>query len=340
MRRSVTILLGMLIGLANAQAQTERYENLVFEGAGMRGIAYAGVIRQLEAHGIIEEIQRVGGTSAGAITALMVSLGYDADEIYTIISKTKFQKFNDGRYIFLGGFSRLNRRYGWYRGEEFLAWIGNIIAAKTGNPDITLAELRAAGYKELHVTGASLNRQRLLVFSAESYPHMRVKDAVRVSMSIPLYYEAVLIDSLGGVHRQQAPDGAYDLVVDGGITGNYPIFLFDTLTTDTLGQTVRHPNQRTIGVRIDTETQIGRDSLDHALAPLPIENLRDYMQAFYVMVFENLNRAPLIPADWERTISVSARGVSPRIRRMSARQLRSLTDSGEESTLHWLRRSP
>src|SRR3954466_6095855 len=104
--KSIFILLLFVTIQRNVQAQ-ETYENLVFEGAGIRGLAYSGVIKQLEDHNIMPQIKKVGGTSAGAITALMISLGYDSKEIYEIISTTKFQKFNDGQFIFIGGFSRM-----------------------------------------------------------------------------------------------------------------------------------------------------------------------------------------------------------------------------------------
>jgi NTE family protein len=57
-------------------ASNYHFRNLVFEGGGVKGIAYVGALRQLEARGIMEEIRRVGGTSAGAINAVMLSLGY------------------------------------------------------------------------------------------------------------------------------------------------------------------------------------------------------------------------------------------------------------------------
>ena len=88
----------------NAQSQTHlsndsslmnrsiSFENLVFEGAGIKGIAYSGVLKALQEKGILQHVERVCGTSAGAITALMVSLGYSSEEIYQLISDTKFQK--------------------------------------------------------------------------------------------------------------------------------------------------------------------------------------------------------------------------------------------------------
>ena len=50
---------------------TVQFRNLVFEGGGVRGIAYIGAMGVLEQQGVLEHIIRVGGTSAGAINALI-----------------------------------------------------------------------------------------------------------------------------------------------------------------------------------------------------------------------------------------------------------------------------
>lgn len=155
---------------------------------------------ELESQHLLQSVEKVGGTSAGAITALMASLGYTAEEMAAIISDTKFQKFNDGRFIFIGGLLRMRQNYGWYRSKNFSGWLEDIIRNKTGLADITFRGLHDRGYKDLYVTASCLNRQKLYVFSYETYPDMKVKDAVRASMSVPLYFEAVFIDSTGNVY--------------------------------------------------------------------------------------------------------------------------------------------
>ena len=45
-----------------------QFRNLVFEGGGVKGIAYAGAVAVLEDKGILPGIRRVAGTSAGAIS--------------------------------------------------------------------------------------------------------------------------------------------------------------------------------------------------------------------------------------------------------------------------------
>jgi len=50
-----------------------QFHNLVFEGGGIKGIAYAGALEVLEKENILSDIKRVAGTSAGAITATLLA---------------------------------------------------------------------------------------------------------------------------------------------------------------------------------------------------------------------------------------------------------------------------
>lgn len=337
MRRFFTCVILLAFYLCEVKAQNSSIKNLVFEGAGIRGIAYSGAIQELESNGLIGNIEKVGGTSAGAITAMMLSIGYSSDEIASIISTTKFNKFNDGQFFFIGGLLRMKHVFGWYRGESFTWWLEALIYAKTGNADITFRELKDKGFKELYITGTCLNRQNLTVFSAETYPNMKIKDAVRISMSIPLYFKAVFIDSAGKTYKRPVKNQKLDIMVDGGIIGNFPIFIFDKTVEDSLGNHKRIANAETLGIRIDSDDQIQSDNLNKELVPLDIQNFRDYISAFYVLVLENLNRNQLIKADWDRTISISSVGISPRIKRLSNEQKNRLIKSGRDHTAAFLK---
>ena len=72
------------------------YKNLVFEGGGVKGVAYGGVFEVLEQRQITPQIEAVAGTSAGAITATMMSLNYSAKEFLKIMTTLNFEKFEDG----------------------------------------------------------------------------------------------------------------------------------------------------------------------------------------------------------------------------------------------------
>lgn len=307
-------------------------QNMVFEGAGIRGIAYGGVIKVLEQEDRIKDLQKVGGTSAGAITALALCLGYKAAEIDSLIYHTNFKKFNDGKYLFAGGIHRLYKYFGWYRGNRFSNWIGKVIARKTGMAEITFRQLYEKGYKDLYITGTCLNKQKLIVFSRLSYPDMKVKDAIRISMSIPLYFEAVWIDKTGKVFSKGAED--LDLMVDGGILANFPIQIFDTIINHT-----RVANMKTVGIRIDSDEQIEADKKDKNLVTYPIKKFKDYAAAFYTLLLETPNRNTLTDDDWKRTVSVSSKNIGPRLKKLSPSDKNALLQSGEEAIRRFLNMS-
>ncbi len=320
----------------NLCSQPKVYTNLVFEGAGIRGIAYAGVLEVMEKNKLLPSIKKVGGTSAGAITALMVSLGYHSNEIESVIYKTNFKKFNDGKFFFIGGLHRVCKKYGWYEGQKFTHWLEKLIEAKTGNADCTFQELHTKGFKDLYVTGTCLNKQKVIVFSYETYPAMKVKDAIRISMSIPLFFKAVYIDSIGRRIEKPGKRHDIDLMIDGGMMANFPITIFDSTYNDATHHKIRIANPQTIGIRIDTDTQIENDKKNGALESHEVNSFRNYVKASYVLMLESLNRQPLTPEDWSRTISVSSADISPLLKKLSAKQKEMLIENGRKGAKEFL----
>src|SRR6187401_231918 len=317
-----SLLLFPVLAFQFIHAQTPLIiKSLVFEGAGVRGIAYCGAVQEMESKKMMDSIERVGGTSSGAIIALTISLGYSGKEIEDIISKTNFKKFNDGGFFFIGGISRLNKYFGWYKGKKFEKWLEKMIKEKTGNENITFEEFHQKGFKDLYITGTSLNKQKAIVFSYESYPKMKIKDAVRISVSIPLYFEPVYIDSLGKTFDHPKQKQGFDMMVDGGLLENFPIHIFDKL----------QPDLYTIGFRIDHDPQIENDKEDRTLAEMPIDGLKQYFGAFYNIVIENLNRQRLTKADWQRTVSISDGDVLPKVRKLSKEEITILIENGRKA---------
>ncbi|MDO7845437.1 patatin-like phospholipase family protein [Hymenobacter sp. M29] len=345
-----------LLGSAAAGAQTApappRYRNLVMEGGGIRGIAYGGALQELEQRGLLRDIRRVGGTSAGAIQAALLAVGYSAQEIIDVVNATPVQRLNDGRFIFFGGTHRLITQYGWYRGDEFATYLSELVARKTQQPNLTLAGLHQLAQKEpgrfrdLYTTGTNLTTQRVQVFSYETNPTMRVADAVRISMSIPLYFRAVLLDAQGNVVTgDPAPGQPTQVLVDGGLLANYPVDLFDyprylpagfTGPTDARGHVY---NPETLGLRLDRAEQIPLDTSPtgrQQLAPYDIQDFNSYLAALYTVALENLN--PVQPADRARTINIDFLNFSPKIKRISDAQKKQLMDSGRKGVQAFLAR--
>lgn len=57
-------------------------KNLVFEGGGVKGLAYIGALEELANHGVsLDKIENVAGASVGSLTALLLALNYSISDI-------------------------------------------------------------------------------------------------------------------------------------------------------------------------------------------------------------------------------------------------------------------
>jgi NTE family protein len=207
-------------GQAAAGGDGGRWQSLVFEGGGVKGVAYAGALQVLDGAGGLAGVERVAGTSAGSITALLVALGYTPDEVTGIILNLDFRRFRDG--TFFTDAERLFEEYGWYPAFTATCLFECLVERRLGDRLATFADLHAraaAGpaFKDLYVVATDLDHRHWRVFSHEdpAAADVPLAHAVRASMAIPFYFTAQEI--------------AGDIFVDGGVQNNYPIDLFDRL---------------------------------------------------------------------------------------------------------------
>ena len=290
-----------------------QFRGLVFEGGGVKGIAYAGALAELEKRGITDEVTRVAGTSAGAITAALVALGATSDYVARAVGGTKFRSFMDSSFGVLRDANRLLTEYGWFIGDEFVDWIRARIKELTGNADLTFGDLWNAvenktnpKFKKLYVTGSNLNTKQTIVYSKDT-ADAKIWYGVRVSMSIPLFFAAMR-------------DNKQNVLVDGGVTWNYPVDIFDEkrfLVNPANGTkpsyTTYGPdhvyNKETLGLRVDTKDQIQAEKDDWNLPPSDVSNFVDYAACLVGYMGDLANRMHLHQNDWHRTIFIDDFGV-------------------------------
>ncbi|RJX31028.1 MAG: patatin [Oxalobacter sp.] len=328
---------------------TYHFRNLVFEGGGVKGVAYLGVLEVLEARGIPANIERIGGASVGAINAVLLGLGYSLSETRQILMDLDFRKFMDESWGIPGGIVRMFRKYGWYKGDYFRQWIGKRIKEKTGDSESTFGDIekmkQRKEFKSLYFIGTNLSTEFSDVFSAEHTPDMCVADAVRMSMSLPLFFTAKR-----GQNR--------DVYVDGGTLDNYPVKLFDQkkyLSTNNFRETDYYQrlnasfrknkrpeveyvyNQETLGFRLDTKEEINvfRDHQDPQHKR--IDNLRDYIQALVSTVIDAQQDYHLHSDDWQRTVYVDTLGVKTTDFDLSDQKKKELVQSGRDGALAYFK---
>ncbi len=214
-------------------AQDPRYEHnvdLVCEGGGVKGIGLAGAYAALEEAGY--EPQNVAGTSAGAITAALIAAGYSADELREIVFDLDYRQFEDrgweDRVPLVNQPLSILLAQGIFEGERFLAWMRDLLEAKGIE---TFAQLKTEwddpkyAYR-LQVIASDVSARELLVLPRDAAKlgiapdELEVALAVRMSMSIPIFFEPVRIENAETNHEH--------VIVDGGMLSNFPVWLFDS----------------------------------------------------------------------------------------------------------------
>jgi NTE family protein len=235
--------------------------------------------------------------------------------------------------------------FGWYKGDYFHDWISDMIERKVGNRNATFLELREAGnFKSLYFIGANLSTRFGEVFSYEHTPRHRVADAVRISMSIPLFFASF-----------RSPRG--DVYVDGGLLDNYPVKVFDRekyLDEATLEAHGRRSdyyaehnaelaktrpqsspyiyNCETLGFRLDSAREIAvfRDGAEPAVSK--IDGFIDYAWALMGTIMDAQGNQHLHSDDWHRTVYIDTLGVSTVDFDLEPAKKRDLVASGRSHT--------
>lgn len=318
----------------------EQFRNLVFEGGGVKGIAYIGAMSILEQRGILSKIKRAGGTSAGAINALIFSLGYSVVEQRGIMSSTDFKAFMDDSWGVIRDIRRLAKDFGWNKGDFFAEWIGDIIKKKMGTAKATFGDLKDTASPDLFVIGTNLSTGYSEVFSAERHPKMPLAQAVRISMSIPLFFAAVRYGE-----RE-------DVYVDGGAMQNYPVKLFDRAKYLDAGELEamrateyynkenarfllenpdRSPyvfNCQTLGMRLDTREDIALFRYNEPLQGKPVKNFTDYAKALMAAVMQVQENQHLHSDDWQRTVYIDALDIKATEFDLTDKQKAALVEQG------------
>jgi NTE family protein len=207
--------------------------NAVFEGGGIKAIGLIGAVQVAEQRGI--RFHRVAGTSSGAIVAALIAAGYSAEEIGSLLLKTPFKEFVKNSWFehvkIVGPAFQILIKKGLYSGERLEQWIRNLLKAKGIRTfgDIPDGKLR--------IIASDISQGKLLVLpeDIEQYgmnpKKLEIAKAIRMSTSIPYFFEPVIIRKPPGQVSPLMPFKKQLIyIVDGGILSNFPLWLFDRET--------------------------------------------------------------------------------------------------------------
>jgi len=178
-------------------------------GGGMRGLAHIGALEVLHERGLLKTVKEYIGISAGSFCAFAVCIGCTLAELRTVSALLDFSLMQsitpETAFKFLDTF-------GFDSGENMEKLLTVLLRSKGLKPDLTFRELAATKAPQLRIFATDLNLCMPKEFSAALTPNVKIIQALRASMCIPIYFTPVI-----------GPEG--HLFVDGGVISDMPFFL-------------------------------------------------------------------------------------------------------------------
>jgi len=310
----------------------------VFEGGGVKGIGLVGAVEHLEAAGVT--FQNVVGTSAGAIVAALVAAGYSASELRTIMQELDFRRFTDKSALdhlpLIGPAVSLLREKGLYEGDYFERWMRDLLLKSPRKVrtfrDLHMVDPRTGKeekpdskyFYRLQVIAADICRRKQLVLPWDIADYGRdpedldVAWAVRMSMSIPLFFEPV---------RIQDRQGRTCYVVDGGVLSNFPV--------DILDDDKPNPPWPTFGLKL--VEQVGEDGVV-VNEPNRIQGPLSLLRALFSTMMEAHDARYIERKNFDRTIAIPTLGVRTTDFGLRPEQGDALRDEGVKAAERFLAR--
>lgn len=283
----------------------------VFEGGGVRGIAFVGAISEFDKAGF--RWNNVAGTSAGAIIASLVAAGFSGPELEQSMREFNYLALTRKRGIanlpIVGPLINLWIKEGLFTGDYLLQWMTAKLRTKRIS---TFGDLPEG---KLKVIASDVSNGKMLVLPDDlpkigfDPKHFSVALAVRMSASLPFFLEPVIVKK----------DKRKIFVVDGGLLSTFPIWLFGD-----------NPNSEypTIGFRL-----IAGDEA----TPYNISNVIDYIGAMTKTMMHAHDQRYIDSQRVKRTIMIPTQGVSTAQFDITAEQREMLFTAGQAAARDFLK---
>lgn|SRR5699024_2301990 len=290
----------------------------VFSGGGVKAFAYMGALQALNEHNLV--VERVAGTSAGAIMAALLAAGFKPDDIQKEIEHTDLNRFLDSpKWSKLIPFNKWFRVYfqmGIYQGNALERWISSLLAKKGVH---TFGDIKE-GYLKVIVSDISLKKlivipddlERVYGIEPESFS---VATAVRMSAGFPYFFMPKKL--------RYAPD-KYSMMVDGGLLSNFPLWVF--------GHRDNTRKRPLLGFRLKEK--------DHPGQTKAMDNALDMFQGLFSTMKLAHDTRFVSTEDDKNIIYIPVEGIQSTDFNMDEKQISQLGETGYDITNHFLMKWP
>lgn len=321
--------------MSETSTQAEKRVDLVLEGGGVKGVGLAGALTLLEEEGY--QAQNVVGASAGAIIATLLAAGYTSKEIGKIIAEQDFTRFMDKGWEdrYPAGISvplSIVKDLGIYEGKYLLNLMTELLSAKNVHTfrDLIVPEYAdQPKYKyKVQVIASDITEKRMLVLPKDAATlglepdDLSVAEAVRMSMSFPIFFEPYRI--------KNPKTNKEHIIVDGGLLSNFPIWLFDS---------DGKPEWPTFGLKLveeDNKVSLGERLPLLSFAGQALDPLVDYVMGLVSTALEAHDRLYIESDNFARTIPIPTLGVSTLDFSLPREKSEALFKSGREAAQKFL----
>ena len=182
------------------------YDTLCLSSGGIYGISYIGALDYLIETKILNlnNIKNFVGTSIGTIFLFFIILNYLIKDINNLIINMNFDKFESELNI-----ENVLKNHGINDGKKIIIMLNFLLKKKFNLDDITFKELYLNYNKNFIIIGTNFSKGSEEVFNYINTPDMSIITAIRISISIPLFFTPVLYNN--------------QYYVDGALTNIFPI---------------------------------------------------------------------------------------------------------------------
>lgn len=256
-------------------------ENAALSGGGVKGAGYVGWFKAAEQFGVLKNLKRIAGSSAGAVTAALIASGMSAEDFKKASDRTSFWSLLTGTsqdsvinaatkletkgwlsyFSFSGTYAvdhinqemvgSIKKYFNEFKTEAAFKekieelqsstsisqedakrlvtlyqkivpppshWLfGSFFQKKQSTYMVTFQDLALltksdSRFKELTVTAYSTTENKEEYFNAKTTPEVKIAEAVRASMALPVAFSPVIIHS--------------EKIEDGGVGSNTPAEVF------------------------------------------------------------------------------------------------------------------
>ena len=193
-------------------------KRLVFCGGGTRCLVFLQALIELEKKGQLANVEEYWGTSAGAVIATVFALTKSAKTVKQFMFSADYKNYRD---IDISNLFGIQSTWGLDDGKLLVKEMEQAFEKiQPGSKSKCLSDV-----KGLNIIVSDITERETIVCNSETFPNLRIIDAIRASMSLPIFFKPY-------IHKESG-----HIWVDGAIRANFPWHLLpdDKARSESLG---------------------------------------------------------------------------------------------------------